>query len=165
VMGPTAADFEWFFAAEHVGVVRALAMAFGDRQAAEDAAQEGFSQALAQWGKVARMEHPVGWVYTVAVRYERRRAQRSLRHPAAERERPPDEAQGVADRVLLAELLRTLTPRQRQAVVLRYHADLSVPQIAQALGCSTGTVKATLHQAVARLGVTAGKDHVTDANR
>jgi RNA polymerase sigma-70 factor (ECF subfamily) len=33
-------------------------------------------------------------------------------------------------------------------VVLRFHADLSVKDIAEAMGCAAGTVKATLHQAL-----------------
>lgn len=53
-----------------------------------------------------------------------------------------DETRGV--------LLR-LTPRQREVVVLRYDADLPLGGIADILGISTGTVKSTLHQALAVL--------------
>ncbi|MFI6788015.1 SigE family RNA polymerase sigma factor [Nonomuraea sp. NPDC050383] len=37
--------------------------------------------------------------------------------------------------------LAAIPPRQRATLVLRFHCDLSVEQTAQALGCSTGTVK------------------------
>lgn len=57
----------------------------------------------------------------------------------------------VVDRVAVTALLGRLTPRQRQAIVLRYHADLSLREVADALGCRVGTVKATLHQALGRL--------------
>jgi len=36
-------------------------------------------------------------------------------------------------------------------VVLRYYADCSLEEIATALGCRPGTVRATLHQALRRL--------------
>jgi RNA polymerase sigma factor (sigma-70 family) len=44
-----------------------------------------------------------------------------------------------------------LSPRRRAAVVLRYYADLSEADIAEALGCSKGTVKSLLHRALAQL--------------
>ena len=37
--------------------------------------------------------------------------------------------------------------------MLRYLADLPIAEIAQALGCAEGTVKATLHQALSKLRV------------
>ncbi len=59
----------------------------------------------------------------------------------------PDLAAGVALRADLRAALGALTARQRACVVLYYYEDLSVPQIARALGCSAGTVKRTLHDA------------------
>ncbi len=49
------------------------------------------------------------------------------------------------------EALRQLPPGQRAAVVLRYWNDLSVEEIAGALGCRPGTVKSRLHKARQRL--------------
>lgn len=37
--------------------------------------------------------------------------------------------------------------RQAQAVALHYHSDLSVADVATAMGCAQGTVKAHLHAA------------------
>lgn len=51
---------------------------------------------------------------------------------------------------LRTALLR-LTPRQRRAILLRFHAQLPVEQVAARLGCAPGTVKATVSQALARL--------------
>lgn len=44
-----------------------------------------------------------------------------------------------------------LAPRQRAIVVLRFYGDCSHAEICRALGCRTGTVRATVHQAIRRL--------------
>ena len=51
----------------------------------------------------------------------------------------------------LRAAVAALAPRQRAIVVLRYYADCSLEEIATALGCRPGTVRATLHQALRRL--------------
>lgn len=52
---------------------------------------------------------------------------------------------GEEQRVLAA--VGRLPLRQRIAIVLRYYADLTEPEIAAALGCATGTVKSQLSRA------------------
>jgi len=47
--------------------------------------------------------------------------------------------------------LRGLAPRQREAIVLRYYADLSGPQIASVMGITLGAVKRHTARALARL--------------
>jgi RNA polymerase sigma-70 factor (ECF subfamily) len=49
-------------------------------------------------------------------------------------------------------LVRRLPDRQAAAVALYYLDDLSVADIADALGCAEGTAKAHLHQARQTLG-------------
>ncbi len=44
-----------------------------------------------------------------------------------------------------------LAPRMRAAVVLRYYADLSVRDVAEALGISENTVKTQLREALAHM--------------
>ena len=56
----------------------------------------------------------------------------------------------------MLEALRRLPPRQRSVVVLRYYEDLSVAETADALGCSTGTVKSQTFEAFAKLRVLLG---------
>ena len=51
----------------------------------------------------------------------------------------------------LRAMLAALPERQREAVVLRFFEDLSVEQTARAMKCATGTVKATVHQALRSL--------------
>lgn len=56
-----------------------------------------------------------------------------------------------ADRALLIDILGVLAPKQRSVVVLRHWEQMSTEETAAALGMSTGTVKSTLHRALARL--------------
>jgi RNA polymerase sigma-70 factor, ECF subfamily len=55
------------------------------------------------------------------------------------------------ERARLRAAVAALAPRQRAMVVLRYYAECSIEEIAVALGCRPGTVRATLHQALRRL--------------
>lgn len=51
----------------------------------------------------------------------------------------------------LRTVLGDLPDRQREALVLRFFEDLSVDETARAMGCASGTVKATVHQALRSL--------------
>ena len=50
-------------------------------------------------------------------------------------------AMTLLERSAVVAALRTLPPRQREALVLRYYGDLSEAQIALAMGISKGAVK------------------------
>jgi RNA polymerase sigma factor (sigma-70 family) len=64
-----------------------------------------------------------------------------------------DLADEVVDRESIARGITQLPDRQRIAVVLRYLVDLPIVDVATAMGCAQGTVKSTLHTALARLRV------------
>ena len=57
----------------------------------------------------------------------------------------------VEDLLDLRAALRTLAPRRRATVVLRYYCDCSIEQTAQLLGCSVGTVKSQTSKALIQL--------------
>ncbi len=157
-------SFEAFFDAHYVEVVRALVLIAGPDGRAEDAAQEAFAQALRRWSRVRAMDRPVGWVIVVGVnRLKRWMARAERLHAAA----PADDRVEVgaghgdhADEVVAGNDLRAaldrLAPRQRATVVLRYLCDLPTAEVAEALGCSPGTVKSALHQALINLRVELG---------
>lgn len=62
--------------------------------------------------------------------------------------------------------VRSLPPRQRAVIVLRYYEGLSEQEIAEALDCSRGNVKSTAHHALKSLraaladsGSTSGREN------
>jgi RNA polymerase sigma-70 factor (ECF subfamily) len=55
------------------------------------------------------------------------------------------------ERKRIREALETLPETQRQVTVLRYFADLTIPEVAKVLGCREGTVNSRVHRALAQL--------------
>jgi RNA polymerase sigma-70 factor (ECF subfamily) len=150
------AGFDDFYELYFDRVARALVLAGADRESAWDATQEAFARALRRWRTVREMDRPDGWVYVVAMNELRdrwRRKQRGLPAAPDARESGTDNTGGIATRLCVRDLIATLPPRQRQAVVLRYLADLPLGDVADAMGCALGTAKATLHQALQNLRV------------
>jgi RNA polymerase sigma-70 factor (sigma-E family) len=139
----------------YAALVRQAALVLGDVGAAEDAVQDSF---VAIYGQRLRDGDK-------AVYYLRRtvinRARSMLRHkavadrhqPAAVAQAPSAEEQAVArwECALVAAALKMLPPRQREALVLRYYADLPEAQIAAAMGVSAGSVKTHQWRAIASL--------------
>ena len=76
-----------------------------------------------------------------------------------------DNTTAIATRLSVREAIATLPARQREAVVLRYLADLSLADVADAMGCAIGTVKATLHQAMQSMRVELDDLEDEDADR
>ena len=147
-------DFETFFTLNYEPVVCSLALAFGDRVDTEDAVQDAFAQAYLKWSAVSVMERPATWVYVVAARRFRRTLRRSHRLPGP-RHTPPtgDGEDSIVGNVDIERLLAGLPLRQRATIVLRYLADLSVADVARALHCAPGTVKAATSAALRHLHV------------
>jgi RNA polymerase sigma-70 factor (sigma-E family) len=123
----------------------------GNRGDAEDAAQEALARAHLHWSRVR--EHPEGWVVRVTTNVSidciRRR-----RGPSTARTEPVTLVDvHLPERVDLARALRRLSRRQREVVVLRYLADWPESEVADALGCSPGTVKVHASRGLAALRV------------
>ena len=78
----------------------------------------------------------------------------------ADNQSEPDDALQMAERVedqhRMRQALAALSDEHRQVVMLRYFADLSLSEVAEALGCREGTVKSRLHRALERLKVEIG---------
>lgn len=163
----TAPTFESFFRQSHPRIV-ALLVAMVGRATAEDLAQEAFVRAHRDWAAVATYDKPEAWVRRVAVNLaisaQRRRANegRALLRLASRTEATVAPASTGDDELWAA--VRQLPARQAAAVALRYVEDLSVAEIAAALGCAEGTAKALLHQGRTALAARLHEDDHDDAN-
>jgi RNA polymerase sigma-70 factor (sigma-E family) len=144
--------FAEFFDENYAKVLGALRLVISDRGQAEDRAQEGFLRAYRQWSRIRSMDRPVTWVYVVALNAERRRWKRRIdTNEQGPEIAVPDIAGSVVTIVTIRDALDCLTERQRTMVVLRFFSELQIAEIARVMGCADGTVKATLHQSLARL--------------
>ncbi len=121
----------------------------GDREDAADVAQESCARACVRWSGLVRKGEPAPWVVRVAGNLAIDRWRR--RRTAATHKLPVAVAANVPDRVDLHRALEKLSRRQREVIVLRYFADLSEAAVADALGCSVGSVKTHASRALASL--------------
>jgi RNA polymerase sigma-70 factor (sigma-E family) len=142
---------------EHaLGLTRLAFMMLGDRQSAEDVVQEAFCGLYRAWGRLPDHANALGYVRKSVLNGSRsalrrtRRIPRPLTVPAAASAEAAVLA-GEERREALAAL-RRLPPRQREALVLRYFAELPEYETALAMGVSRGTVKSTTSRALAALG-------------
>ena len=150
-------DFDAFFYELLPGVLRLAQRVTGDRTAAEDIAAEAFARAFARWDKVAALAYREAWVMRVAANLAIDLTRRRRLPPVAATV-APDPSDQVALRLSLAEALRRLPKAQRDAIVLRYLADLSEEDVARAMGVRPGTVKSHLHRARQTLARRLGTD-------
>ena len=134
---------EQLYRERFAGFCDALATVTGSRESARDAVQEAFARALRQRSRLRREESLAPWVWTIAFRIALDTRPRT-QHPDADfdvalpqPERDPE----------LAAAIRSLAPRRRLIVFLRYFADFSYAEIAAVCDVSEGTVAATLAQA------------------
>lgn len=150
-------DFDAFFLAALPAVLRLAQRMTGDRTAAEDVAAEAFARAFARWDRVGTVAYREAWVMKVAANLAidlvRRRRPALPSGPVA-----PDPAGEVAVRVTMVQALRSLPRAQREALVLRYLADLPEAEVAAALGVKEGTVKSHVHRAREALRSRLGAD-------
>jgi len=154
---PTEQEFAELFRASWPRLYRLAYAVSGDGAAAEDDLQSAFAKVYAQWGRVRRADNPDAYVRRMVLNevlggrrtgFLKRERPRQDVEPAGAVDSP--EA-GVVERDAIWTAVRSLPPRQRAVVVLRYYEDLSEAEIAESLGCSRGTVKSQASAALAAL--------------
>ena len=136
-------EFSRFFESRFDQARRTAYALCGDWGEAEEIAQSAFVRMYAHWPKVRR-ESAEAYLRTVVTRLflDSRRRGRGREHAMASPPESAVEADTSSDeRQPLLAALQHVPPRQRAVLVLRYVHDLSVEQAAEALRCSTGTVK------------------------
>ena len=115
----------------------------GDWHMAEDLTQTTLARMFVSWRRISRQEAAYAYASRTLVNAyltdrRRRRGQEVLTGWLPETAAEP---QACEVRIMMLDALATLPPKMRVVVVMRYWADLSVEQVADLLGCSTGNVK------------------------
>jgi RNA polymerase sigma-70 factor (sigma-E family) len=140
-------SFERFFTDAWPWAFRLACFFTQDAAAGEDIAQDVMSRMYRAWGSA---ERPEAYLRTALVNscnnWHRRARVQAAKLPLL---LAPDSVElGAAE---LADTIARLPFRQRAVIVLRYYADLSEAEIAEALGCRPGTVKSLAARALDRL--------------
>jgi RNA polymerase sigma factor (sigma-70 family) len=126
-----------------------------DHQAAEDVVVETLLAAFDHAGSLRDPDALRPWLLRIAVNRAlgvRRSGARLVQLNMA-----PDQPRfdpDAAERLTLLGVVHQLPVRMRAAVVLRYYADMSVRDVAAALGTSENTVKTQLRESLERLRIT-----------
>ncbi len=148
--------YEDFVAGRYREIVRFGALLSGDGRLGEDLAQEGLIAAYRSWHRLGVPDgRPEAYVRKVMVRAAMRARRRRWRGEVPTEELPDVSGRGFADRsdlsVQVFASLRRLPVEQRVVLVLRFWADASEAEVAQALGVAVGTVKSRTSRALATL--------------
>jgi RNA polymerase sigma-70 factor (sigma-E family) len=139
------AEFRQYMIAQVDRLRRFAYLCCGDWHRAEDAVQTAFVKLYGTWTRRSAdsFDHYVRRIVTNVLIDEHRRGWfRRERASAQLPDRPvPDESQRSAEVLTVMRALARLPARQRAIIVLRYWEDLSIEQVSEILGCSTGNVK------------------------
>jgi len=148
-------------------LMRYLTFLTGRREMAEDLFQETWMRVLlrgSQYNGKARFDT---WLFTIArnlvIDLSRKRTMASLDEMfdtseegrsfevATDGPSPLDQFQSREDRAEVAEVLMTLEPSYREVLVLRFHEELSLEEIAGVTRAPLSTVKSRLYRGLAAL--------------
>jgi RNA polymerase sigma-70 factor (sigma-E family) len=140
-------------------LVRLAALLVRDTQTAEEVVQDSFVAMHGGWERLRDTEKALAYLRQAVVN----RSRSVLRHRTVVdknlQKAPPDMPSAEHGALVLLErsavvaALRGLPDRQREAIALRYYADLSEAQIATAMGISRGAVKSHTSRGMAALRI------------
>jgi RNA polymerase sigma factor (sigma-70 family) len=136
----------------YLRALRAAHRVLGDRDAAEDVAADALARTHLHWSRVRDLPYRDAWVLRVASNLALDAARRKA--PALSAARSVAFEDRTVDRIALARAMRRLPRRQREAVALRYLAQLSHEEIASALGIGPPTVRTHVQRGLAALRAT-----------
>jgi RNA polymerase sigma-70 factor (sigma-E family) len=151
------ASFDAFVSRGSATLLRSAYLLTGDRGHAEDLLQASLIATARRW-ESARYA-PAAYAHRVLINMlhdRRRRLARQVPEQPLDESRDadgagPDETHAVLDRDALIGAVKLLPRRQREVLVLRFFADLSVSETAAAIGTSDGSVETHTSRALAKL--------------
>jgi RNA polymerase sigma-70 factor (ECF subfamily) len=142
---------------QHQSMVYSMALNFlRNHAAAEELAQEVFLQLYRSMADIETPAHLMQWLRRVTSNRCIDQARRARYRPKTGLESAPepvalDRPQDPLLSSHLERLIADLPERSRMVVVLRYQEEMEPAQIATTLGIPVGTVKSSLHRALAVL--------------
>jgi len=146
-------DFRYLVRRYQAVLLAHLAGQLGNRDSAEEAAQETLVRAYFGLEKLRKRQSFFAWLLGIASRVakEQRRSEQRRRHQIgealSEQVPSPERSQDYA----LERAITALPESHRQVVLLRYYGGCSCSQVAEQLGMPLGTVTKTLSRAYAML--------------
>jgi RNA polymerase sigma-70 factor (sigma-E family) len=151
-------DFAEFMAVHQRPMLRFAAALCANGRLAEDIVADVFGRVFEGWQRISSVERPEAYVRRMVLNefISRKRRERRTTVVASVNEYAelaPDHAHRHAEHDALKSRMAALLPRQRAALVLRYYEDMTDPEIADVLGCATGTVRSLISRALAILRV------------
>jgi RNA polymerase sigma-70 factor (sigma-E family) len=151
-------DFDDYVAARQRRLLQVAWLLTGDWPAAEDLVQITLLKVWRSWRRAVAVENLDAYVRRTLINSFISSRRRRWRHETAVAHVPDvaeenDAIRAVLDGVWLARALSRLPRRQRAVLVLRFLEDQSEADVAEALGCSRGTVKSQTAKALANLRV------------
>jgi RNA polymerase sigma-70 factor (sigma-E family) len=171
-MAPAAARLGWsadravteLYSEHYRKLVRLAALLVRDIPTAEEVVQDSFVAMHGGWQRLRDAENALAYLRQAVVN----RSRSVLRHRTVVdknlQKAPPDMpsaehgAMTLLERSEVVSALRGLPDRQRQAIVLRYYADLSEAEIADAMNISRGAVKSHTARGMAALRAALERD-------
>jgi len=145
------------YSMHYKALVRLAAMLVRDIPTAEEVVQDAFMAMHDGWERLRDTDKALAYMRQAVVN----RSRSVLRHRMVieknEQKPPPDMpsaehgAMTLLERSAVVAALRHLPERQREAIVLRYYADLSEAEIAAAMKISCGAVKSHTSRGMAAL--------------
>lgn len=145
------------YAAHYKGLVRLAAYLIGDRDSAEEVVQDAYVKVLGRWGGLRDLDKGEAYLRQAVVNLSRSRlrhrvvVERNTSSPLPDVASAEVGAMARLERAAVVRALAELPRRQREALVLRYYADLSEAQTAHAMGISAGAVKSHTSRGMAAL--------------
>jgi RNA polymerase sigma-70 factor (sigma-E family) len=154
--------FEEYAGAAWPSLYRYAYLLSGNHADAEDIAQQTLLKAYRSWSRVKGSDSPTAYLRQMLTNtflsHKRPKGRRLELLTDAPPELTHAPAGGPEERMVLWPHVKSLPPRQRAVIVLRYYEDLSEQEIANTLGCSRGNVKSTAHHALKALRAALGSD-------
>jgi len=137
--------FEELYAAQHRAMVRLAYTLVDTTEQAEEVVHDAFA---AVYERYDRIDNPVAYLRMSVLNGCRRVLRRRM---LLRRQPVPPVQDGAMEFNHVVDSIRRLPHRQRSVIVLRYDLQLTDAEIAETLAMPIGTVKSTLHRAIAAL--------------